>query len=420
MQDFRNLVISVIGGGGVYPPELVDYLAQNSCILGDMEVRLMDIDDERLGIVGGLCERIVQKRKANINVSYCKTYKDAVTGADFVLIQFRVGGEDSRISDEKLGQKYGLPFVETVGICGFSTFLRTYCEVEKLVRIIVSNAPDAWVINFTNPAGMISEAINKLGIEKVVGVCNSSLTFLEYVKKKLGVDNIFMNWRGLNHFTFVDKIMVNGENLFGKFVEFVDDNDVPCPFSKELIQTLGFIPNYYLQYYFFQKEVSKKQQKLKKVRSEIVKEVNRELLELYRRIDYIPDGLKKRGGYGYSKVVVELIKGMVTGDHSIHYAVVKNEKTLLEIPDDGFVEVPIVTIKNGFRTIQVEPLPNSVRGIVMNMKTYEQMLINGLRSRKRELLLTALLIHPFIGDWKLANNILSDVLMENSRYMQGF
>lgn len=420
MQGFRDLIISVIGGGGVYTPELVNYLAESSFALGNVEVRLMDIDGERLSIVGGLCERIVKKYGASIKISYCRTYEDAVTGADFVLIQFRIGGEESRILDEKLGQKYGLPFVETVGICGFSTFLRTYFEIEKLTKVIISHAPTAWVINFTNPVGMISEAIHKLGIEKVIGTCNSSLTFIDYVKRKLGVENVFMNWRGLNHFTFVDKLIVNGRNVFSEFVELIDGNDVSCPFSRELINTLGFIPNYYLQYYFFQKEISTKQQELKKVRSEMVKEINKRIIELYKNVDYIPDELKKRGGYGYSKVVVELIKGIITGNHAIHYAVVKNGKTLLEIPDDGFVEVPIVTIEGDFRPVQVEPLPKSVRGIVVTMKIYEQMLIDALINRRKELLLTALLIHPFIGDWKLANDILRDVLIENSQYIHGF
>jgi len=417
----KNVIIAVLGGGGIYTPDLVNLLCENSDIIGKIELRLMDISDERLNIVGGLCERIVAKAKSDIDISYQDNYEDAIRDADYVLIQFRSGGGEARIRDEKLGKKYKIPFVETVTVCGFATFLRSYYDMEKVAKVILELAPNAWVMNFSNPAGMLTEALYNLGVKKVVGVCNASVKFLDHAYKKLGTKDLFINWRGLNHFTFTDVIRVDGKNVIDEFIDSLDDyDDVSIPFPKQLIKNLKFLPNQYLQYYYLKSEIVEKQQKQEKVRSEVVKETDNNLLSIYKDIDYVPDELKKRGGFGYSRTIVELIRGIVTGDHSIHYAVVRNGTTLKDLPEDSFVEVPVFAMHNEIKNMQIEQLPEEVKGITISMKLYEQKVISAAMKRDKAGLQNALIMHPLIIDWRLAQPLFEDVIKENSQYIPKF
>jgi 6-phospho-beta-glucosidase len=195
-----------------------------------------------------------------MNICFVDTYEEAIQEADFVLIQFRQGGIDARIEDEKLGLKYQLPFTETISVCGFATFLRTYPVIEKLAGLIQKLAPHAWVMNFTNPAGQIAETFSRLGCQKVVGVCNSALSVQDYLAKKLGAaaDEIFMNWRGLNHLTFTDAVYYKGKNYFPEMLDKLEDYSQHLPFPVDLIRVLGFLPNGYLQYYYLKDHIIQK------------------------------------------------------------------------------------------------------------------------------------------------------------------
>lgn len=418
VENKKKLVLGVIGGGSIFTPELAKLLADNADIFGEVELRLMDIDNERLDVVGGLCERILKNTGKPVHISYVKGYEDAVRGADFVLIQFRVGGIDARINDEYLGRKHKIPFTETVTVCGFATFLRTYYEIEKVAKAVKELAPDAWVMDFANPAGMLSESLDKLGVKKVIGVCNGYIGFADNLKKHYEVDDkdFFINWRGLNHLTFTDKIMIKGENKFDDYVNSLKD-DASYGFPVELIKTFGFIPNSYCQYYYLREKIVEKQASLEKLRSEVVKEIDEVLVEQYKKLDYIPENLAKRGGYGYSRVVVNIIRGIVSGERRVQNAVIKNNGLLNELPNDAFIEVPVMTFKNDVRGIPVEPLPKAAVPLVVTMKCYEQMLINGAMKRSRSLLYQALMIHPLIGSHYPAEALLADVLEHNVAYL---
>lgn len=413
----KDVIISVIGGGGIYTPDLVNLLTENTDVLGNIELRLMDISKERLEIVGALCKRIVSKANCSIDIGYFDTYEDAIKGADYVLIQFRVGGGEARIQDEKLGLKYKIPFVETVTVCGFATFLRTYYEMGSR-KSSNGTSTGCVVMNFSNPAGMLTEALYELGLRKVVGVCNASVKFLDHAYEKLGTKDVLLNWRGLNHFTFTDAIRVNGEDVTEKYINSLEDyDDVSIPFPKELIRNLKCFPNQYLQYYFLKSEIVDKLQSQEKVRSEVVKDIDKQLLDIFKEVDCVPNELKKRGGFGYSRTIVELIRGMETGDRSVHYAVVRNGSTLKDLPSDSFVEVPVMAMKNDIKNIQVEQLPEVVKGITISMKLYEQKTIMGAMKRDRTELQNALLIHPLIVDWRLAQPLFEDVIEQNAVYM---
>lgn len=416
----KKLVIGVIGGGSIFSPELVQILEENADVFSNAEIRFMDSDEKRQSIVGGLCERILEKKNSTIEIKYVPDYEGAIKGADMILVQFRVGGEDARINDELLGVKYKIPFVETVTVCGFATFLRSYYEIEKIAALINEYAPEAWVLNFANPAGLLSEALSRLGVKNVVGCCNAPTTFLSYIKKKLGFDDtkdVYINWRGLNHLTFTDKILVDGKNILEEFIDGLEDYDSErVPFPVELIKSLGYLPNQYLQYYYLKEEIVEKLQK-KTVRSQVVKEVNAALLEQYKDIDYVPEALMKRGGYGYSKSVVCLMRSLLTNDRHIHYIVIKNNGTLPDISNDCFVEVPAIAVEGQIYPLKVEPIPATSATLVYTMKMYETQLVEAAKARSKSMLFNALLMHPLIGSYNLAKPLLEDVLAENKDYL---
>lgn len=420
MAPMDRLRIGVIGGGSIFTPELVDLLGRQADVLGPIELRLMDIDRARLEVVSGLSERIVAQASSPIAIRTCDTYEQAITGADFVLVQFRVGREEARIADDRLGLKYRIPFVETVSVCGFSAFLRSYYEVERIAALVGRLAPDAWVMDFANPAGMLAEAFSKLGCPRVVGVCNSSIVYKDAFAAELGAppDELFMNWRGLNHLTFVDVVQWQGRNRYPDLVATLARQPHPyMPFPPEFIEAAGFLPSYYLRYHYFEPAMVEQLQAQERTRAEEVKAVNAGILELYRTIDHVPDALRQRGGFGYSRAVVNLIRGLRTGNRAIHYVSVRNGSTLPELPADSFVEVPAITLDNDLRAVQVEPLPDLARSLIITMKHYETTLIEGARRRDRRLLLHALMIHPLIGSHTLAAPLLDDVLEQNRAFL---
>jgi len=420
MAPMDPLRIGVIGGGSIFTPELVDLLGRYADVLGPIDLRLMDIDPERLAVVGGLCERIVAKAASPVTIRSCTTYEAAIAGADFVLVQFRVGREEARIADDRLGLKHRIPFVETVSVCGVSAFLRSYYEVERIAALVQQLAPDAWVMDFANPAGMLAETFSKLGCARVVGVCNSSIVFKDAFANELGAepDELFMNWRGLNHLTFVDVVQWQGRNVYPELAARLAERPHPyMPFPAAFLETAGFLPNYYLRYHYFAPEMVEQLQAAGRTRAEEVKAVNAAILALYRTIDHVPDELRQRGGFGYSRAVANLIRGLRTGNRAIHYANVRNGSTLAELPVDSFVEVPVISLDNDLRAVAVEPLPDLARSLITTMKHYETTLIEGARRRDRRLLLHALMIHPLIGSHSLAVPLLEDILAGNREFL---
>ncbi|MCL2003077.1 MAG: 6-phospho-beta-glucosidase [Oscillospiraceae bacterium] len=416
------LKIGVIGGGSLFTPELVELFASNTGITGPVEIKLMDTDRERVRVVGGFCERILKRAGRPLTLTYADTYADAVKGSDFILIQFRVGGEKSRVGDDRLGLKYKIPFVETVTVCGLASFLRTYYQMEMIAELVGKYAPNAWVMNFSNPSGMLTEALYKLGCKKTVGICNGSLSLLEGLAKKLGAkpQDMFMNWRGLNHLTIVDYISYKGENVYDQVVEQLgEESDELTPFPKRLIQNLGFIPNPYLRFNYLKEEATDRLQKEEKTRAETVCEVNAELLDIYKdeTLDTLPELLKRRGGFGYAYSVVNLIRGMVANERTIHYAQIPNISLFRDLPPDAFVEVPVLSMENEVRAIQVEDLPEVVKPLIISMKKYEQLLIDAAMNRSRRGMYNAMLANPLFGSDCLSKPLLEDVLSMNRAFL---
>lgn len=314
--------------------------------------------------------------------------------------------------------KYRLLFTETISVCGFATFLCTYPVMERLAEIIKRSAPEAWVMNFTNPAGMLTEALHRLSCQKALGICNGSIHLRDFLAGKAGVpaDEIFMTWRGLNHLTVTDAVYHRGKNILPEVLASLGDYE-GTPFPANLLRTLGFIPNGYLQYYFMRETVVHKLQTRERLRSEVVEDIEKKLLAFYTLAERLPDELKQRGGYGYSRVVADLIRGIILDDRSLHYVMAPNGSCLPELPADVIVEVPVLAKADGIRAVHVDRLPEAIQGLAVTMKQYERILIEAARTRDKRLLLTALLIHPLTPSFDDAQAILEDVLETNHAFL---
>jgi 6-phospho-beta-glucosidase len=415
----EKLRIGVIGGGSVFTPALIEKLAINTDDTGPVDITLMDINPIRLATVGHFCERLVNNLKKPLSIQYTEKYAEAIKDADFILIQFRQGGIAARIEDEKLGKKYKLPFTETVSVCGFSTYLRTIPQIEKIAELILQLAPNAWVMSFTNPAGQLAESLYYLGVKKVLGVCNISALYKKFIVERIPVhdSDIQINLRGLNHLTFVDKIFVHGKDIYPQVIQRYDDGETKFPFPKELIEDFSFLPSPYLQYYYRQDELVEALQTKEKNRSEIVWDLEQILLEKFSQANEIPSELTKRGGYGYSDIVANVIKDMITDRGTIHYLITRNGSNIPCFSDDSFVEVPVVVNTDRINAVNVEPLPDMVQSLAVTMKHYEQTLMKAALTRNKNLLLQALMIHPLIPSYNIAKALLEDVLEINQNYL---
>jgi len=408
--------IAVVGSGSVFSSELVLELTKITDRLGEITLRFYDIDRERQGIVSDLCRRLIKGEK-KVTILDCDTLEECLPNANFVLLQIRHGGIDARIEDEKLGKKYKLPFTETVSICGISTFIRTYYEYEKIGPAIVKYAPDALVLNFTNPSAQLTETLHQMGVKKVMGVCNGFMSMKDVIRHTLGVKEgeYFMNWRGLNHLTVVDGVYVNGENKIEEILANLPDWH--SEFDHDMLKNFGALLNGYFQYYFNREKIIDKLQKQDKVRSELVKEIDEALLEEFKTAETVPASLSKRGGYGYATAVVNIIGAYHSNEASVHYASVLNGSCLPSLPADAFVEVPVMVSRHGIFPIETGDLPDYAKSLATAIKGYERILIKAAKERDKAGMLRAMMVHPLLNCYSVAKPLLDDCLEINRGYI---
>lgn len=412
-----KMIVSVIGAGSVFTPELVLKFSESAPLTGPVSLRFYDIDRNRQELMIRFCRRLLAARDVkDVEITDCADVRSCLDGAGFVLLQLRQGGIEARINDERLGKKYRLPFTETISICGFATFLRTYYEYERLAPLIIDAAPDAWVLNFTNPAGQLSETLWRLGVKKIAGVCNAYLGMESLIERTLGLapGGYVMNWRGLNHLTVVDGIYVNGQDRFPELLDRLPD-DIN---HRELYLSLGAVLNGYYQYYFDRREIVEKQQAQSKTRSELVAEIDENLLHEYDSSISIPENLSKRGGAGYSSAVVDIIKAIRSGGGSVRYAVVKNGSSLPGLPQDAFVEVPALVNGNGLFPLAMGNLPPFAEALTLAVKTYERALIKAAMGRDKRGMLESMMIHPLMNCFSVAKPLLDECLTVNAKYIR--
>ena len=419
-----GLKLAVVGGGSTYTPELVDGFARRADRVQVDEIALLDIDPERLAIVGGLAQRMLARQGWAGRVIQTTDRDAAIDGADVVLVQLRVGGQQARLGDETLPPRFGLIGQETTGAGGFAKALRTVPVVLELADAVERrSAPGAWIVDFTNPVGIVSQALSDAG-HRSLGLCNVAIGFQRRFAARFGVEpeRIELEQVGLNHLTWIRAVRVDGvdrlDELLGDGVgELADDVHV----SAERLIGERAIPSYYLRYYDDEAGVIAAA-KTTTTRAEEVMTIERDLLELYRDpgLDTKPELLEHRGGAFYSEAAAQLIASLSDGRGDVQVVDVRNDGTLPGLADADVVEVPARIDRDGAHPIAQTALSPAQFDLVSRVKAYERLTIRAAVSGDHAIARAALAANPLAGDPERAGDILDAVFEANARWLPRF
>ncbi len=418
--------VCVIGGGSTYTPELIEGLINRQHELGLNTITLMDIDEERLRIVGGLAERMLRAAGAEAKLELTTQRRKALEGADYVIVQIRVGGMTCRIQDEKIPLQFGVAGQETTGPGGFANALRTIPVMLDIARDVAEVAPGAWLINFTNPSGIVTEALLRYTEVPTIGLCNIPFSFQHRIAQLLGVspERIRLDYVGLNHLSWVRGVTLDGVDVFSRVMEIAiaKAKAGELPFSPELLETLGMIPCDYLRYYYYHDQVVAEQRQAGKTRGEVVQEIETALLRLYAEptLDRKPELLEKRGGAYYSTAAVALISAIHRDAGEIHILNTRNDGALPDLPPDCVVELPSVVGRNGAKALPVAPMHPSIRGLVQAVKAYEELTVRAAVEGDERSAIQALLAHPLVPSFSVAKGLWATIKEVNRAYLPQF
>jgi 6-phospho-beta-glucosidase len=417
--------LTIVGGGSTYTPELIDGLARFRSVLPFEEVWLVDPDPERLRLVGGMAQRMLAAAGHPGRVICTDNLIAGVSDADAVLIQLRIGGQDARRTDETWPHEVHCIGQETTGPGGFAKALRTVpvvLEVAEAVRRYAKK--DAWIVDFTNPVGIVTRALLEAG-HRAVGLCNVAIGFQRRFAQMLGVDPdaVSLAHVGLNHLTWERAVYVaesghQRDALPGLLTDHLADlaDEVELPAS--LLTVLGTVPSYYLRYFYAHDQVLQEQLK-SPTRAEAVMEVERTLLDLYAdpTVDKKPEALAKRGGAFYSEAAINLIVALRSEKGDAQVVNVRNDGILPFLPDDHVIEVPALVGVNGLRPLPVDPLPADIAGLIGHVAGYERLALDAALYGGRDRVFRAMLAHPLVQQRDRAEKLTDLLLQANGRYL---
>lgn len=409
----------VVGAGSSYTPELIQGLIDHYEQLPVQELHLMDIDEQRLEVLAGLSRRMLARAGLALKVHATTDIERALDGAAFVNCLIRVGGVEARIQDERIPLKYGVVGQETTGPGGMMKALRTIPVMLDLAQKMECLCPMAWLINYTNPSGIIAEALGKYSRVHFVGLCSGPRGWIGAILKQMGVDpkRANVDWIGLNHLGFATRVWVDGVDVTAQAVETVADQ---WGIDGEWLRTLGAIPSTYLRYYYHRGQVVEAaRQPGYRTRGEQVREIEAELLRQYAdpSLAEKPPLLAQRGGGGYAEVAFAAMIAIAhnTGERQI--VQVLNQGAVDGIPYDASVEVPCLVDRTGPHPLRMGEIPLPIRGLIQAVKAYESLTVQAAVEGSRRIALQALMAHPLVPSWEVAKPLFDELLVANRRWI---
>lgn len=420
-----GLKVTVVGGASTYTPELVEGVIGRTDRLPVDDLVLFDVDGERLDVVGGLAHRMMAEVGWGGRLTLSRTRDAALEGADFVLVQLRVGGQAARLVDETLPPRFGAIGQETTGAGGFAKALRTVPVVLDLAEETARRgARGAWLIDFTNPVGIVTQALLDAG-HRAIGLCNVAIHLQRRLADLLGVgpERVELEHVGLNHLTWVRAVRVDGvDRLPELFASRAEDLAGEAGVPAALIRALGALPSSYLRYYYRSDEVLREQQVGGHARAAQVADIEARLLEMYRdpALTSKPALLSERGGAFYSAAAAQLMASLHAGTGDVQVVNTRNGDALPELPADAVVEVPARIDRDGPRPLQQGPLAPELLGLVQHAKGYERLTVEAALSGDRRVALRALLANPLVGRYPLAEELLTALLEANMEHLPRF
>ncbi|HEX5568521.1 MAG TPA: 6-phospho-beta-glucosidase [Streptomyces sp.] len=430
--------LAVVGGGSTYTPELVDGFARLRDTLPVTELALVDPAADRLELVGGLARRILARRGHPGAVTTTRDLDAAVADADAVLLQLRVGGQAAREQDEAWPLECGCVGQETTGAGGLAKALRTVPVVLDIAERVRRANPGAWIIDFTNPVGIVTRALLNEG-HRAVGLCNVAIGLQRKFAALLGVgpEGVHLDHVGLNHLTWELGVRLGGpggEDVLPRLLAehgaaVAEDLRLP----RRLLERLGIVPSYYLRYYYLHDEIVA-ETRTRPSRATEVAAMERRLLEMYAdpALDTKPELLAKRGGAFYSEAAVALAAALLggapgggagggtgagTGGGSVQVVNTRNDGTLPFLPDDAVIEVQAEVSPAGARPLPVPPLDPLLTGLIANVTAYEHLALEAALHGGRDRVFAALLAHPLVGQYALAEDLTDRLIAHNREHL---
>ena len=433
----KSLKVAVIGGGSSYTPELIEGFIKRNHELPVKQLYLVDTEEgrEKLEIVGKLAKRMLEKAGVHIELHLTFDRREAIKDADFVITQFRVGLLEARKRDEHIPLRYNRLGQETTGAGGFAKALRTIPVILDICKDIEELAPNAMLLNFTNPAGILTELVLKHTNVKTIGLCNIPIgTRMQMAKLcDTDVDNVFIEMIGINHLNWTTKIVVEGKDITDEVLSKASGStgltmkNIPdFGWDRSFLAALGALPCGYHRYFYMEDQMLQEQLdslKTTGTRAEVVKRVEEELFELYKdpNLAIKPPQLQERGGAYYSDAALELVSSIYNNKGDIQTVNVRNNGIIPCLPNDVSVEVNCVIDSQGAHPIQLTTeISPQIRGLMQVVKAYEELTIEAGIKGDYDLAIQALTINPLVGSIDVAKLILDDILAENEAYLPQF
>ena len=413
--------VAVVGGGSTYTPELVDGVARLAGAVKVTELVLVDPDETRLAAVGPVSARIMRRYGHPARVRWTTGLDEGLDGAGAVLLQLRVGGQAARHQDETWPLECGCVGQETTGAGGLAKALRTVPVVLDIAERARRRAdPGAWIIDFTNPVGIVTRALLDAG-HRAVGLCNVAIGFQRLFARLLGVEpgQVALDHVGLNHLTWERAVVVDGTDrlpalIAGHGAEIAEHTGLPA----SVLEDVGAVPSYYLRY-FWAHDAVVREERGRPTRAQEVARIERELLAMYAdpALDTKPELLGERGGAFYSEAAVALLAALVSDAGDTQVVNVRNAGTMEFLADDAVIEVPAVIGSDGPRPVPLAPLPPLMRGLVAHVSAYEELAVDAALRGGRDRVRAALLAHPLVGQLELADGLADRLLAANQAFL---
>lgn len=437
--------IAVIGGAGVRTVIFINGLLGRYKNLNIHKVTLYDIDQEKQQIIFELCKHVISRNKKDLKLEVAKTPLDAITGADYIVTTLRVGGDHSRVMDETIALKERVIGQETTGVGGFSMAIRTIPVLLEYCELIKKHAPNAWIFNFTNPSGLVTQALKSAGYDRIIGICDAPSSTKFRMAKHLGVTEkeLYVEFFGLNHLSWIRSVKKQGIEILDDLLvdnEFLNSIQEFSMFDPDLLRHIGFLPNEYLYYYYHREKALDNIMKSGATRGKTIEDVNIQMMKELKEVDMEsdPEGALqiflyymqvressymsietannkkeeiKRGdlevpdGMGYAGVMLDCIEGLQCEEGNYLVLSVPNNGCITGLNDDDIVEVTCKVSTEGIVPVTIGEVPEHCNILIHAIKFYEKCAVEAILTKSKEKAIEALTLHPLINSYSLAKKL---------------
>lgn len=437
--------IAVIGGAGVRTVIFINGLLGRYKKLNIDKVSLYDIDQEKLQIIGKLCRHVISRSNKDLKLETVDNAIDAITGADYIVTTLRVGGDHSRVIDETIALQEGVIGQETTGVGGFSMAVRTIPVLIDYCELIKKYAPNAWIFNFTNPSGLVTQALRSAGYNKIIGICDAPSSTKFRMAKYLNAEenDLYVEFFGLNHLSWISSVKKQGKEILPELLDddkFLNGIQEFSMFDPDLLRSIGFLPNEYLYYYYHREQALSNILSSGAARGKTIEDINIQMMKELKAMDIDEDpkgalqiflyymqmrensymtietgknkkeeikkgNLEVPDGMGYAGVMLDCIEGMQSDEGKYLVLSVENNGCISGMNDNDVIEATCKVSRAGIQPVPIGEVPEHCYLLMRTIKLYEKLTVQAVRNRSKETSIEALTVHPLVNSYSLAKKL---------------